>query len=372
MTAVIVVLGSVLVLFDIPPAILIAGTIIAGVVVMIASGSLALSELKPSNWRKKTVEKKQQVPAPKKAEKTKRFLGLAQFASSLRAGVRRFTTKEKDTSTHIKKIDEQLDKALDESPGKTPAATPKAPAPGGGGGGSMDPFMALSNAKLEEDLVIDPNLDMNLELDQGLDLNQNREIKPLEPLASVDDAAKLDLALDTETSGDIPLDTEEADADEVAAILKSNGEESGDLGEIGGLKDLGTDLDSLGEMDLGAIDLEKEMGLDANVTNGTSAAAPSGAPSPSPVAKTQEVAAPAPLAETPPAMAFSNQTDMAAFAAGPTGGGDDLMAALKADAGAVQQKRDLSLLRDMKDYKTNAGDLARELEDAVSILKSKK
>jgi hypothetical protein len=373
MMAVIVVLGSVLVLFDIPPVMLIAGTVVAGVVVMVASGALALSELKPSNWRKKSAEKKQQspAPAPKKAEKTKRFSGLAQFAGSLRAGIRRFTTKEKDTSTHIKKLDEQLDRALDESPVKVPASTPKAPAPGGGGGGvSVDPFMALSNAKLEEDLVIDPNLDMNFDLDQSTNSDQNLETKPAEAIASIEDAAKLDLALDEEKNGESQIDAD--DADEVAAILKSNEEGSGDLGEVGGLTDLNgsldAGLDSLGEMDLGAIDLDKEMGLDANAP-GSAPAAATGTAAPSP--KIKEVAASAPAIEAPPVMA-SNQNDMAAFASGSSGGGDDLMAALKADAGSVQQKRDLSLLRDMKDYRTNAGDLALELEEAVSILKSKK
>jgi hypothetical protein len=56
----------------------------------------------------------------------------------------------------------------------------------------------------------------------------------------------------------------------------------------------------------------------------------------------------------------STQADMAAFAGG-SGGDDDLLSSLASDVKHVKKDQDLSLLRELKDFRAPASEIEKEL-----------
>jgi hypothetical protein len=375
--------GSVLVLFDIPVVLLLAGVIFLVILILILSGTVKLPSFKRSKLKKE--EKAKKVPAEKKSpavpkkEKKQKIPGkerhlLKDTGDSIKKAFRAFSVdfkkvrrsrKEKDL--HAKKIDDLLDKSIqgaeitslaDVMPEVVPA--PKITVP--------NPFSDLATDTLDTDLLDSINPDDEFPEMEGIDLDiempgETPGDKSNQGMQT-EEMATLDISLG---ESEMPIEIDEEEDDEVAEILNAHKDEisMGDDSSLGGLPD---SLDDIGDIDLGSIDLgdESESGIPA----GPSGSIPSKTGSP-------PAAAQAPSAASIPSTSMSmsgggstrtSEGDMFAFGTGQHQD-DDLMASLKTEAKGTKKRENLSLLRDLKDTRVPASDLEKELE---GILKSHK
>ncbi|OPX66097.1 MAG: hypothetical protein A4E37_02045 [Methanoregulaceae archaeon PtaB.Bin056] len=370
--SVIVIFGSLMLLFDIPIFYLLTGALILGILVLFLAGGVKLPRLK----RERGLEEKktEQEGAPKKVkekkpEKEKKAkspgtkTGIGDFFSSLKGAFsvlgRDLSKRKKSKSeieTHEKKINSLLDQSVqgaavasldDIIPDAVPAEKKK----------TSDPFSALVGEDLNADLLneIQGAEDFSILDDSGLDIGSEIAGQPMP--AGEGDLSTLDVSL----SGDddtITLD-ETNDADEVKEILEAH------KGELSFEQDAGANLaedamEGLDGLDLEGIDIEEEEGV----------------PGPSKTAVPSEKAA-MPAALSPPGRseppkpstpAFSPEQDMLSFSKG-RGQEDDLMASLRSDAKSTKKNEYASLIRDLKDTRVAATDLQSELE---SLLKPKR
>ncbi len=65
---------------------------------------------------------------------------------------------------------------------------------------------------------------------------------------------------------------------------------------------------------------------------------------------------------------ISTQSDMASFAGGASGTDEDLLSSISSDVKRVEKKDDLSLLRELKDFRAPASDIESELSDMYTKL----
>lgn len=375
---VIMMFGSMMILFDIPVFYLLVGAVGLGILVLFLTGTIKLPSLKrrtaaekaaaPKKEEKKRVKEKR--PPKEKREKTPgKKGGAGEFFSSLKGAFSvlgrdlwRGAKSKQELETHQKKIDSLLDQSIrgggvsaldDIIPEAAPAERKKA----------SDPFTALVGEDLNADLLNDIQgaedfsiLDDN---ELGMNIGPPGQVKG----APGGDVSTLDIGL----SGDeAPITLDETnDADEVKEILDAHQGEL-DMGEDAGL-DLPEDaMEGLDGLDLEGIDLEEE---------GTAPPGPGSTQKEAPAAVGKTGAGPSsisppgkPDSPKPAAPAFSPEQDMLSFSKG-RGQDDDLMASLKADAKISKKSEYASLIRDMKDIRVDASDLQSELE---SILKPRK
>jgi hypothetical protein len=59
----------------------------------------------------------------------------------------------------------------------------------------------------------------------------------------------------------------------------------------------------------------------------------------------------------------SVQSDMASFASASGGSDEDLLSSIASDVKTVKKEKDVSLLRELKDFKAPAGEIENELKD---------
>jgi len=370
--AVIIIFGSLMLLFDIPVFYLLIGAVILGVLVLFLAGGIRLPRLRreKSPKEKATAQesspkkaKEKKPPKEKKAKSPGKKSGAGDFFSSLRGAFavlgRDFSRKRKSKTEIVaqeKKIDTLLDQSIqgaavasldDIIPDAAPAEKKK----------TSDPFSALVGEDLNADLLneIQGAEDFSVLDDTGLDINTG--IAGNTMTAGEGDLSNLDVTL----SGDddtITLD-ETNDADEVKEILEAHS------GELALDKDEGVNLaedamEGLEGLDLEEMDLEEEQGGPAPLKP----AAPA-----EHAAKPSAVSPPGkPEPPKPSAPAFSPEQDMLSFSKG-RGQDDDLMASLRADAKSQKKNEYASLIRDLKDTRVAASDLQSELE---SLLRPKR
>ncbi|MDD1678655.1 MAG: hypothetical protein LUO93_05675, partial [Methanomicrobiales archaeon] len=222
--------GTVLILFDTPPILLITGTVALGFLMLILTGSLRLSE-KESGGRKGRVEEKKEIIREQPGGKKIETVPLPEIGSEkvkkrsirkLFSSLARMVKKEKalpKPDQKVKKIDEMLDTLIAESPVPaqvTPVPntpSPKAAAPPLG----LAPLKELTTAQLEDDLLTPEG--MEGDRDSPLDLGPSVSIPP-------------DLSKET---------------DEVEDTLKVH---EGDLADLDSLGEMDLSMDSLGGIDL--------------------------------------------------------------------------------------------------------------------------
>ncbi len=389
--AVIVVVGSVLVLFDIPLTVLFPAIILVGFGTLLALGSITVAEirggiaglgksgpLKRLNdmkfFEKKPADiKKAAPPAPVKAAEKKvpekdsgAGPGLVAHISAFFSSVGSLGSVLRQKSKQEKKVDDinkLLDKTVSEKvsapqpKGTTPAVTTGGGATTPGKNSDMDdPFMSLSGDEFDEGLL------------DGLGEDDGLMASPAapgeEPAFNPADFPDLEAA-----GPDLPppaLDTSSAAGD----ILKKAGEgESGGLEEFSGLD--GGDLSDADFGDLENLDLDA---VDADLGDAPGAApatpvapdapaqpAPSAAPpADSNAVKTAWIPSDAPKDAGEFEDDVSTQADMAAFAGG-SGGDEDLLSSLAADVKHVKKEQDVSLLRELKDFRAPATEIEKEL-----------
>ncbi len=390
--AVIVVVGSILVLFDVPLVILFPLVILIGFGTLLAVGSITIAEirggiaglgktgvLKRLNdikfFEKKPADATKAVPpAPAKAAAKKEqgreneakpgiAAHISTFFSSIGSLGSVLRQKSRQKEKKVEEINKLLDRTVTEKVSAPPPATALSPQAGGGGSGpgkaadTEDPFMSFSGDEFDEGLL------------DGL----GEEDGPAAPSPAREAAAPQALSMPdlTDAGPDLPepsLDISSAAGD----ILREAGE-----GSAGGLEEFsGLDADSLSDEDFGDLDNLSLDDVDPDGDFGDAAAAPlspdtaPGAPAhPAPAAapaggntavKTAWIPSDAPKNAGEAEDEVSTQADMAAFASG-SGADEDLLSSIASDVKHVKKEQDLSLLRDLRDFKAPASEIEKEL-----------
>jgi hypothetical protein len=273
---------------------------------------------------------------------------------------------KKKQGKKVEDINRMLDKAVSEKVTKsTPTAatgsTAALPPPGGAGpgaGGSAtdsDPFLSLSNDEF------DPGLLDGLD-DEGLSF----------PSPDGEDASG---------GGDLPLPEPEfslppmEESDGLTALPAEGGTSSdGGLDAFKGL-DSGDELDAdfgdLENLSLDDVEPGDDLGGSTSVEPAEAAAeaVPSSQLSSSPppsdtgAIKTAWVQSDAPKGADTSEDQIAVQSDMASFASSSGGSDEDLLSSIASDVKTVKKEKDVSLLRELRDFKAPADEIESELKD---------
>lgn len=304
-------------------------------------------------------------PAPKKMPFGSQIESVVSTFRSLGSILKERTRRERKVSD----INTMLDKTVGEKVGK--AAAPAAgattgaaaggaslPAPGGAGSGpaaETDPFLSLSGDEFDAGLLDGLDEDMEVPAPAG-------GAMPAEAGASPDMGLP-------EPELSVPNPELDSAADD---ILKANAGEGG-LDEFSGLEsggEEGTDFGDLENLSLDDVDLEGELGDEAGP--GESPAAPEAASQPaapaagaetSPAVKTAWIPSDAPKGADQQEDQIGTQADMASFASASGGSDEDLLSSIASDVKHTTKEKDLSLLRELKDFKAPANEIEKELTD---------
>jgi hypothetical protein len=391
---VIVITGSVMILFDVPLILMIPLILAVGFVILLLLGAITGADFKSVFTRKKLknpkkislirrldemkfFEKKPVQPdkkpaSPNKKEEVKKGAGnktgagshLRLFFTSL--GSLRTVLKERSKQAKkVEHINELLDKAVSEtvkssaltSAGK--GAGPKIPPSGSGGGPGQkeqekdqDPFLSLSGDEFDVSLL------------DGLD-DQETPRSP-SPGQIPTPSAPVPGSTLTMNEPEIPMPSLNISS-EADDILKDN---EGGLEEFRGLEggeSIDQDFSDLDNINLDDIDLDVDMEEETPSATGGS---PSPAESPTTTVKADWIASDAPKGADLPGDEISTQDDMSSFAGGASGSDADLLSSLAADVKHVTKEKNTSLLRDLKDFKAPATDIENELKDMYDRMKA--
>jgi len=318
-------------------------------------GSLKLFE-KKTTAKKDTGEKKTEKKAPgKPAEKNN---GIRNHLSLLASSVTSFgkiLTERKKPGKKTEEINKLLEHTITEKVSRGSALESAAAVPAasgttqGGAGGALpagnddesDPFMSLSEEELGADLLNgldDPGAESQ-NIPGPLDADPGLSIPDLEMPALPDETA--------------------ADAD---AILKANPDSGSDeLESLNGVEAIDESLGDLDNINLEDIDLGDDSGTQEPTTP---ASTPPPVDGPAPGSHDLVPATPiTPFMEVNTA-AETDQTDMSSFAAGTaTGSDEDMLSSLASDIKQVKKEDDVSLLRELKDFKAPATEIEKEIMD---------
>jgi hypothetical protein len=177
------------------------------------------------------------------------------------------------------------------------------------------------------------------------------------------------------TEPDIPLPSLDMGS-EAENILKASGGES--LEEFKGLEggeSIDQDFGDLDNLSLDDVDLYVDMDDESPAASGVSSVKPgAGSSTSSPQTdtkvKTDWVASDAPQGASVAENEISTQAEMASFAGGATGTDEDLLSSLASDVKHVAKEQNISLLRDLKDFKAPAATIENELKEMYETLKS--
>jgi len=314
----------------------------------------------------KTPAKTGKSPPPAKVDAKKasdKSGGISGHLKSIVSSFGSLGTVLKEKSKRGKKVEDinkMLDKTVREKvPESTAAATPSSggaslTAPGGAGGmptgkADEDPFLSLSSDEFDAGLLDG--------LDDDSPPEMPKEITPDEPVSG--------------SAPELPapeLSMPSLDATGAAGDAGSGLDEFSGLEGSGGLDAEFGDLDNLS---LDDIDVDEDLegasapaAAPADATDaGAAGAAPDGAPKAEagPV-KTAWIASDAPAGADIVEDQIGIQSDMTSFASGSGGTDEDLLSSIASDVKTVKKEKDLSLLRELKDFKAPATDIEDELK----------
>jgi len=382
--AVIVGTGSILILVDIPLIYLIPLIVAVGFILLVLLGSITVTDIKnagsklsfknlrqlpvlkklgslelsgkKSAARKDAVEKKPDKKAP--VTPAGKVSGIRYHLSLLASSVTSFgkiLTERKKPGKKPEEINKLLEHTITEKVTRGSALESASTVPEasgstrGGAGGALpagnkdetDPFLSLSDEDLGTGLL------------DGLD-------EP-EPAAESQNTV-------TQTESDPGLsmpdlempalpDEMAADAD---AILKANADPGSD--ELSGLDGVEAVDETLGDLD--SINLDDiDLGDDSVMQDPTPPAPLPSAAGPAPGSGSLVPATPITPAGGSENSPDDDQSDMSSFAAGTaTGSDEDMLSSLASDIKHVKKEQDVSLLRELKDFKAPATDIEKELQ----------
>jgi len=397
--AVTVTTGSVMILFDLPPVLMVPLLVVVGFVLLLGLGAITVADikdiansLKPANLKKisilkrldemKFFEKTATTPPEKqKLKKTDKTVsskevekkpGLKTHLGTLFSSFGSLGTVLKERSKQGKKVEEinkLLDKTVNEKVSRSALAsagnvtgTAALPDTGKGGAGTaapiaeQDPFLSLSGDEFDAGLL--DGLD---EMETGVHPDAGTATKPSDPAPPVSMAADAGIPAPS-------LDlTQEADE-----ILKGNAAGLEEFSGLEGGETIDEDFGDLGDVSLDDVSLD-DVSLDEENDAGSGSAPvaaempeekPSTGPSGPAVReiKTDWVKSDAPQHGEDQ---VSTQADMAAFASG-SGTDDDLLSSIASDVKHVKKEKDISLLRDLKDFKAPAEEIEKELSEVYN------
>lgn len=342
---------------------------------------------------------KPSVPVPKAPAKpergqvpegTGRKIPFSSQIGSLAASFKSLGTllreRIKKPDRKVSDINTMLDKAVTgsvESPAATPAAPAREskaalPAPGGAGSApapDADPFLSLSDDEFDAGL-----------LDGLEDMDGSPGAAASAGAGSPGEGLPADMGLpEPELSPEAALDAAAND------ILKSQGVTDEGLDGFSGLEagdggDEGSELGDLDNLSLDDVDLDAELGDTDEDTGSPGVPSPEAAAEPAPSAPADS---PAPAAESSavktawiPSDApkdadlmqdqIGTQADMASFAGGASGTDEDLLSSIASDVKKTVKEKDVSLLRELKDFKAPANQIEKELTDMYAQLSAVK
>lgn len=382
---VIVGLGSVLIFANLPLIVMLPLVVVAGVVLLLVLGAVTPAEIKAAfsnislkKLRKGSANKQEpsaagsgvkpaapKEPAAKKPvkadgvkiqEKGGGIKGhLVLLASSI-SSLKQILTDRKKPAKKPEEINKLLDRTISEKVTKS-SLSESAPGTGGGGGslpganaGESDPFLSLSGDDLDADLL--SGLD-----DTDLDTSSTAALGGGADSAFAggpgDDS---DLSMPDLDMADGPDADANAEAD---AILKAHADPGAeDLENLDGGDALGESMGDLDNINLDDIDLGDDSPADP-----AAASAPAAAMAPT----SGDLIPATPL--TPAAEPDNDQSDISSFAAGGSPGSDeDMLSSLASDIKQVKKEKDVSLLRELKDFKAPATDIEQELQEMAGHL----
>ena len=281
----------------------------------------------------------------------------------------------------VEDINKMLDSTISEKVEKTagsaaaPAGGASLPAPGGAGSGSAanaDPFLSLSEDEFDSGLL--DGLDEGDLASPGL--FGEDALSPKSGLTGDMELPEPELSMP-----DLEMDAAAAD------ILKANAGDEG-LDAFSGLEaggDSEADFGDLDNISLDDVDLDADLEDDDSGTGVTgpgdetaepaTAADPAQTADPSGAVKTTWIPSDAPGSANQMEDQIGMQSDMAAFASSSGGTDEDLLSSIASDVKHVTKEKDLSLLRELKDFKAPADQIEKELTDMyqrMSIVKKPK
>jgi len=266
----------------------------------------------------------------------------------------------------VEDINKMLDKAVSEKVSKTappagPGSTSDSPLPGGAGSGpggsatDTDPFLTLSNDDfdpglldgLDDETASFPSPDG----DGGAGGSGLSLPEPELSMPSMEDSGGSDaLPADAGTSADGGLD----------AFKGLDGNDAVDE-DFGSLDDLNLDDVELDDDMAGNLTAAPAPAPDAPASTAPSATAP---PADSGAVKTAWIPSDAPKGADTAEDQLGVQSDMASFASASGSGSDeDLLSSLASDVKMVKKEKNISLLRELKDFKAPADEIETELKD---------
>jgi len=408
---VIIIVGSVTILFDIPLIIMIPLILGAGIIIMLLLGTIKISDLRsirkkkePSQEKKssffarfkrkkpeKTLaakpETKKEMPPAKKApeksvdtksadKKTGTGAPKKSFFSSIKSLGGAFTgfgKRKKKTDEINRSLDTIVaEKGKSASLASTGKETDTSVSTKTGGPGSV-PIPAQGH---------DTSLSLT---DTEFDANLLDGLEDQDPFGSLSPAPDTSLPA-TPGIGDLPggevgSELPTLDIDSVANDILKQGADGGGMDDFGGLPDLGDlgegsaldeDFGSLDNLSLDDIELDAGEGVTTPAA-GTSSPPSGGTSKPtSPTSggvKTDWVSSDAPTNAEKEIEQEVTHADMLTFASG-TGGEDDLLSSLSTDVKHVKTEKNLSLLRNLKDFQAPATEIEAELLELYNRLKA--
>jgi hypothetical protein len=391
--AVIVITGSVMILFDVPLTVMIPLILAVGLGILLLLGALTVSDIKAVFTKKKFKNPKKislvqrlnemkffekktvqpattQVAPPQKkdppksdakstvitAKKPGAVSHLRSFFTSL--GSLRSILKERSRQAKkVEHIDALLDKTVSEKVKSSALATAgkgvdtKIPHPGSAAGPGIndrekeqDPFLSLSGDEFDTSLLDG--------LNEPESLGQ-ASFGQIPESGTTSDGSTL-----TMSEPEIPLPSLDIDY-EADRILKNNEMGPEEFSSLEGAESIDQDFSDLDDVNLDEIDLDVDSEEESPPVSGVS---PSPAESQRTTVDTDWVASDAPKGADLPKNHVSSDKDMASFAGGASGSDADMLSSLASDVKYVAKEQNLSLLRDLKDFKAPATEIESELQ----------
>ena len=407
--AVIIITGSVLILFDVPLIILIPLALMVGFILLLLLGAIsveeiksALGNLKPGNLKKIGIfkrldgmkffekssaakpdkkpslktETKQTVKGPEKVKGQDKKSGISGHLNSFVSSIRSLGTLLKQLSRHEKKV-EDINKMLDSTVSEkveTNSARASAgkivdtplPAPAGGAGSAtqdqakdQDPFLSLAEDEFDTSILDSLDEQETLPPAQAGALSAPPELSG---------APSIDI-----NEPDIPLPSLDIDG-EVGNILKDNAQGLEEFSSLDSGEGTDQDFGDLDSINLDDVDFGEDDETKAPVAPTTSPAAAPAGKAASTLRKTSDVKTDWVKSDAPKGAAdqtqdqIATQADMASFSSGPSSDAD-MLSSLASDIKQVEKKADLSLLRELKDFKAPSSDIENELSEMYERMK---
>lgn len=315
--------------------------------------------------------------AGKPAEKPARKMPFAAQIGGLVGTFRALGTSIRSRSKKDKKV-EDIDRMLDSAvsgkveasavpSGKTATDT-SLPAPPGGAGTADDDEALLSLSADEFDASLLDGLD-----DDGMAIPA-----PGEGFPADEAGGPLDMPILEPEAGEPSPDDESAELDAAAsAILQANDADGDSLDEFSGLEGGGgsdADFGDLDSISLDDVELDADFGDEGESEGGIAAEAEPAAEPAAPSASAPAATGPEPVktawipSDAPGDASLMEdqigmESDMASFASTSSGTDEDLLSSLASEVKTKKKEMDLSLVRELKDFRAPADQIEKELTE---------